>query len=291
MSIASAIQNARTKIAAAYTACNNKGATMPSSGSQNLSNLATTIDSISTGSPFNQTIQKWIKTEDNGVVSYSRDEEVVGNITSIVSNKYKDDTSLVSVLIPDTVVSLSSASFRGCSNLQYVNLENLTEIGWYAFQDTAFCADIYAPKLEWIYSNAFRSTSVSKVLSLGQITVLGSANQEGGVFQDCVNLFSVVLPDTLTTIWQCNFWGCTNLHTLTIPASVTTISGYWGLFNRTYLTEVTILATTPPAMTGGGSRSNSIPGLSAIYVPAESVTAYQSATNWSAFASIIQAIP
>lgn len=49
MSIASAIQNARTKIAAAYTACNNKGATMPSSGSQNLANLASTINTITGG--------------------------------------------------------------------------------------------------------------------------------------------------------------------------------------------------------------------------------------------------
>ena len=49
MSIASAIQNAQTKIAAAYTACDNKGATMPTAANQNLSNLATTIGTIPTG--------------------------------------------------------------------------------------------------------------------------------------------------------------------------------------------------------------------------------------------------
>lgn len=53
MSIASAISSAQTKVAAAYTACNDKGATMPAAGSQNLSNLASTISSITTsgGSP------------------------------------------------------------------------------------------------------------------------------------------------------------------------------------------------------------------------------------------------
>lgn len=49
MSIATAIQNAKQKVAAAYTACNSKGATMPAAGSQNLSNLPATINSISTG--------------------------------------------------------------------------------------------------------------------------------------------------------------------------------------------------------------------------------------------------
>lgn len=49
MSIASALQSAQQKVAAAYTACNSKGATMPAAGSQNLSNLPATINSISTG--------------------------------------------------------------------------------------------------------------------------------------------------------------------------------------------------------------------------------------------------
>lgn len=47
MSIASAIQNAQGKVAAAYTKCSDKGATMPQT--QDLSHLADCIDSISTG--------------------------------------------------------------------------------------------------------------------------------------------------------------------------------------------------------------------------------------------------
>ena len=49
MSIASAITTAQGRVAAAYTACNNKGATMPAAANQNLSNLATTIGTIPTG--------------------------------------------------------------------------------------------------------------------------------------------------------------------------------------------------------------------------------------------------
>lgn len=54
MSIASAIENAQTKIAAAYTACNNKGASMPSSENRDLAHLASTIASIATGGGSSQ---------------------------------------------------------------------------------------------------------------------------------------------------------------------------------------------------------------------------------------------
>ena len=52
MSIASEITRINNNIASAYTACNNKGATMPQT--QNSSNLATTISSISSGRDWSE---------------------------------------------------------------------------------------------------------------------------------------------------------------------------------------------------------------------------------------------
>lgn len=53
------------------------------------------------------------------------------------------------------------------------------------------------------------------------------------------------------------------------------------------LTYIKILATTPPTL----SSTNAIPStIGAIYVPDESVAAYQAATNWSSFASKIKGI-
>ena len=49
MSIASAIAQKQQQVAAAYTACDEKGATMPAAANQNLTNLATTIGTIPTG--------------------------------------------------------------------------------------------------------------------------------------------------------------------------------------------------------------------------------------------------
>ena len=51
---------------------------------------------------------------------------------------------------------------------------------------------------------------------------------------------------------------------------------------------MTIKATTPPTL---DSTAFSDSGIQTIYVPAASLDAYKSATNWSAFASKIKAIP
>ena len=64
MSIATAIENAQAKIASAYSACNEKGATMPTLANQNLSNLADTIATISGGG--SQGFTKAITTDDKG---------------------------------------------------------------------------------------------------------------------------------------------------------------------------------------------------------------------------------
>lgn len=55
MSIASEITRINTNIAAAYTALDGKGATLPAAGSQNSANLADTIDTITTGGGGNLT--------------------------------------------------------------------------------------------------------------------------------------------------------------------------------------------------------------------------------------------
>lgn len=60
-------------------------------------------------------------------------------------------------------------------------------------------------------------TSVTPT-DLSEITAIGD-----GVFKDCLNLTSVVIPSNITTIGANAFKGCTNLQTLTLADGVTTI--------------------------------------------------------------------
>ena len=100
------------------------------------------------------------------------------------------------------------------------------------------------------------------------------------------DLVSVEIGSCVTSIGNGAFQSCDSLTSVTIPNSVTSI----GDMAFTYcdsLTSVTVEATTPPTLGDYAfEATNNCP----IYVPTQSVSAYQSASRWSAYASRIQAI-
>ena len=83
-------------------------------------------------------------------------------------------------------------------------------------------------------------------------------------------------------------WECVGLiGQLIIPNGVTTIEDY-AFYQCSSLTSITVNATTPPTLGGENCFDNT--NNCQIYVPAGSVNAYKTATNWSEYASRIQAI-
>ena len=113
------------------------------------------------------------------------------------------------------------------------------------------------------------------------VTTLGES-----VFEACTRLNTVVIPNTVTTIEQYAFYYCRALTSLNIPSSVTSIGlGAFGWCDT--INSITINATTPPTI---GLRvfdnTNNCP----IYVPARSLNAYKTATNWSTYAGRIKPI-
>lgn len=50
-------------------------------------------------------------------------------------------------------------------------------------------------------------------------------------FGDCTSLFSIIIPDSVTSIGSCAFSNCSSLSNIVIPASVTNMDGnpflYW----------------------------------------------------------------
>lgn len=100
-------------------------------------------------------------------------------------------------------------------------------------------------------------------------------------------LSGVTLPSSLTTIGNNAFY-YTKLESINIPSGCTSI-GNSAFGSSTALTSVTVNATTPPTL-GTGAFTNTNANLK-IYVPCDSVAAYKAATNWSSYASKIEAIP
>ena len=72
---------------------------------------------------------------------------------------------------------------------------------------------------------------------------------------------------------------------LIFPATLKNIGN--GVFAGSRISTFIFLSPVPPTFNGAFNTSTT----QVIYVPAESVNAYKTATNWSDYASLIQAIP
>ena len=123
---------------------------------------------------------------------------------------------------------------------------------------------IMADSVETIGGYAFYRQRGLTTLDLSEnLRIIG-----GGAFRECSGLTSVVIGKKIEEIEGYAFEGCASLS------------------------SVTIKALTPPTMdaiTGWTVFDNTDPNL-VIYVPAESVNAYKTASGWSYYADKIQAI-
>lgn len=173
-------------------------------------------------------------------------------------------TSLQSIKLPSSVTHLRPGAFNNCTSLRSVgDLSNVKQIDLYAFAGTPLEGEINLASAEGeIGYRSFAKTNITKILSLGNATIIGgSTRSDTGAFAECGLLQSVELPSTLTEIQNWAFYKCVSL-------------------------EIVICrATTPPSLanTNAFSNTNNCP----IYVPDASVEAYRTATNWNTYADRI----
>ena len=104
-------------------------------------------------------------------------------------------------------------------------------------------------------------------------------------FRDCIRLTSIDIPDSVASIGGSAFNGCTGLTSCTIGSGITSI-GIGGFSYCNSLTSITIKATTPPTLNSGAFYGSTCP----IYVPAASLTAYQTSEDWEDYRTRLQAI-
>ena len=181
------------------------------------------------------------------------------NLSAATLNDYG---LLTSAAIKSGVTSISSYAFSNCKSLSSIEIpDSVTSIG----------------------NNAFSNCTSLSSCTIGS----GITSIDNYVFYYCSKLTNVTIPNSVTSIGGSTFRYCSSLSSIEIPNSVTSI-GNQAFYNCSDLSSVTVLATTPPTL--GSSvfnNTNNCP----IYVPAQSVDAYKSATNWSTYASRIQATP
>jgi hypothetical protein len=199
-------------------------------------------------------------------------------------------SALTSITIPDSVTSIGEHAFDNCSGLTSATMgSGVTSIGNSAFTYCINLIEVVIPSgVTSIGGDAFNSCSgLTSVNIPSGITTLNS-----GVFSNCKSLTSIDIPSGVTSIRSSAFARCTNLTSITIGSGVSSIAGggfYIGAFGYcSGLTSVTVEATTPPTMNSDAFHNTNNTFI--IYVPAESVNAYKTASGWSTYASRIQAI-
>lgn len=191
-------------------------------------------------------------------------------------------SNIYNVIIPDGVVNIGPSTFDSCIALTSVTLPNsVINIGDNAFFGCESLNSINIPNsVENIGEGSFSYCS-----SLSSITIPSSVTSIGGsAFSGCSSLTSVTINNGVTTIGQDAFYGCSDLASIEIPSSVTSIGGSAFVYCSS-LTSVILLSTTPPTLEMNVFDNNA--SGRKIYVPSESVNAYKTATNWSAYANDI----
>jgi len=111
-------------------------------------------------------------------------------------------------------------------------------------------------------------------------------------FGACYRLTSVIIPNSVLVIKDDAFYNCESLTSITIPNSVIymgyTVFTCFGGMPRNYYTNLkTIIceATIPPIIFQGTFYA--VPDTIPIYVPCNSLNAYQTANHWSRFTNFI----
>ena len=211
---------------------------------------------------------------------------VIPNTVTKIGDRAFTVCPFTAITIPNSVTSIGGNAFYGCRGLTTVTIpEGVTSIGGSAFEECANLLSLTIPNsVTSIGGLAFRHCFKLKALHFPS----GATIIPYGCCSDDYELEDVVIPEGYTTIKTYAFIVCRSLQTITLPSTVTTIETQ-SMSSCTSLTELTVLAITPPKIKDKTFAEDD--NLNSIYVPPSSVSAYKTASGWSTYADIIQAIP
>ena len=128
------------------------------------------------------------------------------------------------IAIPDSVTSIDSGAFSGCTSLKSISVSE---------NNPNYCSvdGILYDKAKTKIIHVLRTIS-------GDITIPDSVTSiDSGAFSGCSSLTSITIPDSVTSIGDYAFY-CSSLTSITIPDSVTSIGDY--AFYCSSLTNITI---------------------------------------------------
>jgi hypothetical protein len=233
--------------------------------------------------------------------------ELPATVEYIGASAFSGDTTLTSFTFPASLKEVGNNAFQGCSHLSQVSEipAGVTSFGYGVFQSAPLSEiKVNSANTNYVVENNVLFNAGKTALIYMPMNCGKTSYHVPSTVTEILNfalykvstLKELILNDGLTTIQNTAF-SQTGLETIVIPSSVTTISSYM-LEGCTSLTGVTILGTisdvpanafresanmtriafaqtTPPTFVRNSFYGN--PETIYVYVPAESIPAYETA--------------
>lgn len=186
--------------------------------------------------------------------------------------------SLKSITVPKNVSVIESAAFGGCAALENIKVD--PENPTFVSVNNAVIEKASNKLVVGCKTTEIPNT----VTAIGECAFFGNGE-----------LYSIQIPESVTSIDWFAFGWCGNLEEITIPATVTSIGAeaFSGCGN---LNTVTVNRPEPIALDGittfklcnDDGQPSGVKIEATLYVPAGSIAAYKAANVWKAFGTILE---
>ena len=134
--------------------------------------------------------------------------EIISGTKAISDSAFNGCDGLISVTIPDSVVSIGVGVFACCPKLESINVDSNNK---FYYSEGNCIIDIKTKTL-------ISGCKTSVIPSDGNVTNIGES-----AFEGCTDLTDFKIPDGIVKIGDFAFYNCTELKDITIPDSIASI--------------------------------------------------------------------